>query len=65
MRTGMNWLLTQSIRVQLAALVAVCMLPALAIILYTGLESIGNARADAEDNAMRLARGVASHQRAP
>ena len=60
--TAMNWLSRQSIRVQLAALVAACILPALAIILFTGMESINHARGDAEENALRLVRGIASHQ---
>ena len=58
----MNWLSRQSIRVQLAILVAACILPALAIILYTGIESTRHARGDAEQNALQLARGIAAHQ---
>ncbi|HSV98493.1 MAG TPA: histidine kinase dimerization/phosphoacceptor domain -containing protein [Spirochaetota bacterium] len=62
MKRTMNWLSRQSIRVQLAVLVAACVLPALAIILYTGIESINLARAGAGENALRLVRGIASHQ---
>ncbi len=40
-----------------------CILPALAIILYTGIESTRHAtRGDAERNALQLARGIAAHQ---
>ncbi len=58
----MNWLSRQSIRAQLSILVASCILPALIIILYSGIERSRHATHDAERNAQKLAHGIAAHQ---